>query len=319
VKTKRVVITGGAGFLGSHLCDRFLAEGWDVVAVDNFVTGHERNLAHLNDNPRFSLVRADISAGFDVGGPVGAVLNFASPASPIDYAQLPIETLMVGSMGVKYALDLALRKGARFLQASTSEIYGDPLEHPQAETYWGNVSTLGPRSCYDEAKRFGEAMTVAYRRVHGADTRLIRIFNTYGPRMRLDDGRVVPAFLGQAMRKEPITVFGDGSQTRSFCYVSDLVEGIWRVLNGADPGPYNLGNPCEFTMLEFAQAVQRLFGATVIRFEPLPAHDPRKRQPDITKARTELGWEPAVPFEEGLGLTWAYFKRAGSVVGIDRG
>jgi dTDP-glucose 4,6-dehydratase len=308
---KRVVILGAAGFIGSHLSDRFLAEGWVVLGVDNLITGTMRNLRHLEANARFSFVEADICDGFDwVAGPVNAVLDFASPASPIDYLERPFETLKVGSVGVEKALDLARAKGATFLMASTSEVYGDPLEHPQKESYWGNVNPVGPRAVYDEAKRFAEAITMAYRRYRQVDTRIARIFNTYGPRMRLDDGRVVPTLVAQALRGEPLTVFGDGSQTRSFCYVEDNVDGMWRLLHSREPDPVNIGNPHEMTILQFAQSVQRLCGKDVpIVHRPLPQDDPRVRQPDITRARTLLGWEPKVGFDEGMRRSIEWFRQ----------
>jgi dTDP-glucose 4,6-dehydratase len=308
---KRVVILGAAGFIGSHLSDRFLAEGWAVLGVDNLITGTMRNLRHLEANARFSFVEADICDGFDwVEGPVNAVLDFASPASPIDYLERPFETLKVGSVGVEKALDLARAKGATFLMASTSEVYGDPLEHPQKESYWGNVNPVGPRAVYDEAKRFAEAITMAYRRYRQVDTRIARIFNTYGPRMRLDDGRVVPTLVAQALRGEPLTVFGDGSQTRSFCYVEDNVDGMWRLLHSREPDPVNIGNPHEMTILQFAQSVQRLCGKDVpIVHRPLPQDDPRVRQPDITRARTLLGWEPKVGFDEGMRRSIEWFRQ----------
>ena len=308
---KRVVILGAAGFIGSHLTDRFLSEGWVVLGVDNLITGTMRNLEHLKENARFSFVNADICDGFGwVEGPVDAVLDFASPASPIDYLEKPFETLKVGSVGVEKALDLAWKKGATFLIASTSEVYGDPLEHPQKESYWGNVNPVGPRAVYDEAKRFAEAITMAYRRYRQVDTRIARIFNTYGPRMRLNDGRVVPTLVAQALRGEPLTVFGDGSQTRSFCYVEDNVDGMWRLLHSREPDPVNIGNPHEMTILQFAQSVQRLCGKDVpIVHRPLPQDDPRVRQPDITRARTILGWEPKVGFDEGMKRSIDWFRQ----------
>ncbi len=306
---QRSVILGAAGFIGSHLADRFLAEGWDVLGVDNLVTGTLDNLAHLAREPRFEFLEQDICRPFEVTGPVAAVLDFASPASPIDYLEKPFETMHVGSIGVDLSLQLAERKGARFLLSSTSEVYGDPLEHPQRESYWGNVNPIGPRSVYDEAKRFAEAITMAYRRYRKVETRIARIFNTYGPRMRLDDGRVVPTLVGQALRGEPLTVFGDGSQTRSFCYVSDNVEGIWRLLGYPYAEPVNIGNPVEMTILDFAKAVQRHVGsACPIVFKPLPQDDPRVRRPDIGRAREVLGWEPAVDFEAGMRLTVPWFR-----------
>jgi dTDP-glucose 4,6-dehydratase len=308
---KRVVILGAAGFIGSHLVDRFLSEGWTVLGVDNLVTGTLRNLGHLDGDDRFAFANADICDGLEwVEGPVDAVLDFASPASPVDYLEKPFETLRVGSVGVEKALELARAKGATFLIASTSEVYGDPLEHPQKETYWGNVNPVGPRAVYDEAKRFAEAITMAYRRYRKVDTRIARIFNTYGPRMRLDDGRVVPTLVAQALRGEPLTVFGDGSQTRSFCYVDDNVEGIWRLLHVQDPDPVNIGNPQEMTILEFARSVQRLCGRDVpIVHRPLPQDDPRVRRPDITRARNLLGWEPKVEFDEGMRRSIDWFRQ----------
>ncbi len=305
----RVLVTGGAGFLGSHLCDRLLREGHEVIAMDNLLTGNERNIAHLQDEKRFRFVRHNVAQYIFVDGPLDAVLHFASPASPIDYLELPIQTLKVGSLGTHNALGLALAKHARFLLASTSEVYGDPLVHPQPETYWGNVNPIGPRGVYDEAKRFAEAITMAYRRSHGVDTRIVRIFNTYGERMRPRDGRVVPALIGQALAGEPMTVFGDGSQTRSFCYVSDLIEGIYRLLQSDLGEPCNIGNPAELSVLEFARTIRDLTGTkSEIVFRPLPVDDPKVRQPDITKAKTMLGWEPRVKLEEGLRRTIDYFR-----------
>ncbi|HEY7370427.1 MAG TPA: UDP-glucuronic acid decarboxylase family protein [Thermoanaerobaculia bacterium] len=307
----RAVVTGGAGFLGSHLCDRLLADGHEIVAIDNLVTGSTRNIAHLENNPRFAFVRQDVTEPLRVDGTVDAVLHFASPASPIDYLQLPIQTLKVGSLGTHKSLGLALAKRARYLLASTSEVYGDPLVHPQPETYWGNVNPIGPRGVYDEAKRFAEAMTMAYQRAHGLTTRIVRIFNTYGERMRVRDGRVVPALICQALAGEPMTVFGDGSQTRSFCYVSDLIDGIVRLLNSEETLPVNIGNPAELTVLQFAEVIRKLTGtASEIVFQPLPVDDPRVRRPDIAKARSVLGWEPKVPLEEGLPRTIEYFRTA---------
>jgi dTDP-glucose 4,6-dehydratase len=307
---KRVVILGAAGFIGSHLTDRFLSEGWKVLGVDNLITGTLRNLRHLDGNARFEFLQADVCDGLEsVEGPVDAVLDFASPASPVDYLEHPFETLRVGSVGVERALDLARAKGATFLLSSTSEVYGDPLEHPQKETYWGNVNPVGPRAVYDEAKRFAEAITMAYHRYRGVDTRIARIFNTYGPRMRLDDGRVVPTLVAQALRGEPLTVFGDGSQTRSFCYVDDNVEGMWRLLHARDHDPVNIGNPLEMTILEFARAVQRLCGSDLpIVHKPLPQDDPRVRCPDISRARALLGWEPRTGFDEGMRRSIAWFR-----------
>jgi dTDP-glucose 4,6-dehydratase len=309
----RVCVTGAAGFLGSHLCDLLLAEGHEVVALDNLLTGNPRNLAHLADEKRFRFVRHDVTHFIFIDGPLDAVLHFASPASPIDYLELPIQTLKVGSLGTHNALGLAMSKKARFLLASTSEVYGDPLVHPQPETYWGNVNPIGPRGVYDEAKRFAEAMTMAYHRAHAVDTRIVRIFNTYGERMRPRDGRVVPALIGQALAGEPMTVFGDGSQTRSFCYVSDLIGGIYRLLLSSETSPVNIGNPAELSVLEFAREIRRLTGArSEIVFRPLPVDDPRVRQPDISRARELLGWEPKVALEEGLRRTIEYFRQLGA-------
>jgi dTDP-glucose 4,6-dehydratase len=305
----RILVTGGAGFLGSHLCDRLLQEGHEVIAMDNLLTGNPRNLAHLQDEKRFRFVRHNVAQYIYVDGPLDAVLHFASPASPIDYLELPIQTLKVGSLGTHNALGVALAKKARFLLASTSEVYGDPLVHPQPETYWGNVNPIGPRGVYDEAKRFGEAITMAYQRARGVDTRIVRIFNTYGERMRPRDGRVVPALICQALAGEPMTVFGDGSQTRSFCYVSDLVDGIYRLLLSDVPDPVNIGNPAELSVLDFAKTIQKLTRTrSEIEFRPLPVDDPKVRQPDITKARARLQWEPKVKLEEGLARTIEYFR-----------
>jgi dTDP-glucose 4,6-dehydratase len=307
----RTLITGGAGFLGSHLCERFLAEGHEVICMDNLITGNPDNVAHLIGNPNFSFVHHDVTNFIYVAGELDYVLHFASPASPIDYLKLPIQTLKVGSLGTHNALGLAKAKGARFLIASTSEVYGDPLVHPQTEDYWGNVNPIGFRGVYDEAKRFAEAITMAYHRYHGVETRLLRIFNTYGPRMRLDDGRALPAFMGQALRGEPITVFGDGSQTRSFCYVDDLVEGIYRLLMSDETGPVNIGNPDEVSIKEFAEEVVALTGSkSEITYKDLPADDPKTRRPDISKAREVLGWEPKVGRSEGLRRTLEYFQGA---------
>lgn len=303
------VVTGGAGFLGSHLCDRLLAEGHAVICIDNLLTGNPANIAHLDDNASFRFIEHDVTVPFEIEEPVDNVLHFASPASPIDYLELPIQTLKVGSLGTHNTLGLAKAKSARYFLASTSEVYGDPLVHPQPESYWGNVNPVGPRGVYDEAKRFGEAMVMAYHRYHSLDTRIVRIFNTYGPRMRPRDGRVVPAFIHQAIAGEPLTVFGDGSQTRSFCFVDDLIEGIFRLLSSEVNDPVNIGNPAEMTILEFAQAVVELTeSSSEVVFEPLPTDDPKIRQPDITLARARLGWEPTVPLTEGLGKTIAYFR-----------
>ncbi len=305
----RAVVTGGAGFLGSHLCDRLLAEGIEVVCIDNLLTGSLANIEHLFGVDGFAFEKYDVTNHMHVPGRVDFVLHFASPASPIDYLELPIQTLKVGSLGTHKALGLAKAKGARFLLASTSEVYGDPLVHPQPEGYWGNVNPVGPRGVYDEAKRFSEAMTMAYQRYHGVSTRIVRIFNTFGPRMRAHDGRVVPAFISQALAGKPLTVFGDGSQTRSFCYVDDELEGIIRVLFSEIGDPINIGNPGEMTVLQFAQTIRKLVGNNVpIEFRPLPVDDPKVRQPDIGVARSRLGWEPRVPVEEGLRRTIAYFR-----------
>lgn len=307
----RVVITGGAGFLGSHLCDRFLDEGHHVIALDNLITGSTQNIQHLAGHERFTFIRHDVTNYIYIEGEVDAVLHFASPASPIDYMKYPIQTLKVGSLGTHTSLGLAKVKKARYLFASTSEIYGDPLIHPQPESYWGNVNTIGPRGCYDEAKRFGEALVMAYHREHQIDTRIVRIFNTYGPRMRLDDGRVVPNFIGQALRGESLTVYGDGSQTRSFCYVSDLVDGIYRLLASDENLPVNIGNPNEMTIMEFAQLVNELTanpGGIVIREELRIMDDPQTRKPDISRATQLLGWQPRVDIREGLNQTIAYFR-----------
>ncbi len=306
----RAVITGGAGFLGSHLCGYMLDKGWDVLCLDNLVTGSDANVAHLQSNPKFAFQRKDVSEHIEVAGSVDAVLHFASPASPPDYLKLPIETLKVGSLGTHNSLGLAKAKRAKFLMASTSECYGDPDVSPQPETYWGHVNPVGPRSVYDESKRFAEAITMAYHRHHGLDTRIVRIFNTYGPRMRLNDGRALPNFLYQALAGEPITVYGDGKQTRSFCYVSDLIEGIYRLLESGEHEPVNIGNPHEITILEFAERVRDLVGAKVpIVFRPLPQDDPKQRCPDIAKARRILRWEPKVNLEEGLQRTYDFFRQ----------
>jgi dTDP-glucose 4,6-dehydratase len=307
----RTVITGGAGFVGSHLCERFLAEGHEVICLDNLLTGHRRNIAHLLDNKAFSFIEHNISEPVRIDGPLDAVLHFASPASPADYLAHPIPTLKVGSLGTHNALGLAKAKDARFLLASTSEIYGDPEVHPQREDYWGNVNTIGPRGCYDEAKRFAEAITMAYHRYHAVKTRIVRIFNTYGPRMRLNDGRVLPNFMKQALCGEPITIYGKGEQTRSFCYVSDLVEGIVRLLETDFPEPVNLGNPTEITVMQLADEIIALVGNSKSRivYEDLPQDDPKRRKPDITRARNLLGWEPVVDRSEGLKRSLEYFRQ----------
>ncbi len=304
----RVIVTGGAGFLGSHLCERLLRDGNEVICIDNLLTGNTDNISHLMKEG-LVFVRYDVTNYLFVDGPVDAVLHFASPASPIDYIRYPIQTLKVGSLGTHKALGLAKSKGAKFLLASTSEVYGDPLVHPQKEDYWGNVNPIGPRGVYDEAKRFAEALVMAYHRYHGLDTRIVRIFNTYGPRMRIEDGRVVPAFCSQALTGRPITVFGDGSQTRSFCYVDDLVEGILRLLASDYSEPMNIGNPAELTVMEFARVILRITGADVpVINEPLPVNDPKTRRPDIALAKKILGWEPKVTLEEGLRKTIPYFR-----------
>ncbi|MEI9998407.1 MAG: UDP-glucuronic acid decarboxylase family protein [Verrucomicrobiota bacterium] len=306
---KTAVVTGGAGFLGSHLTDRLLKEGYRVVGIDNFITGNPANLDHLKGNPNYSFQKQDVSNHFEVEGPVDIIFHFASPASPIDYLELPIQTLKVGSLGTHNALGLAKAKGAAFLLASTSECYGDPLVHPQTEEYWGNVNPIGPRGVYDEAKRFAEAMTMAYHRYHKIDTKIVRIFNTYGPRMRLKDGRVVPAFIGEALKGEPISVFGDGSQTRSFCFVSDLIDGIYKLSQSDFHEPVNIGNPIELTIKEFAERIVHLVGSkSTISYHPLPTDDPKQRRPDITRAWQRLGWKPVVDLEAGLRETIEYFK-----------
>jgi len=306
----RVLVTGGAGFIGSHLCDRLLAEGHQVIAMDNLITGSTRNIAHLAGRDDFLFIKHNVTNYIYIAGPLDAVLHLASPASPIDYIQLPIQTLKVGSLGTLNALGLAREKGARFLLASTSEVYGDPLVHPQPETYHGNVDPVGPRSVYDEAKRFAEALTMAYHHTHGLDTCIARIFNCYGPRMRLEDGRVVPNFIAQALRGEPLTVYGDGSQTRSFCYISDLVEGLYRLLLSSEHQPVNLGNPHEVSILDFARMINTITGnsAGIVFQDRRIKGDPEKRRPDITRARTLLGWEPQVSLEEGLRLTIEWFR-----------
>ncbi len=310
MSTRRVLITGGAGFLGSHLCERFLAERYEVICMDNLLTGDLRNIEHLMGRADFHFQHQDVTEFLHVAGPLDVVLHFASPASPRDYLEFPIQTLKVGSLGTHKALGLARAKGARFLLASTSECYGDPLVHPQREDYWGNVNPVGPRGVYDEAKRFAEAMTMAYHRFHRVETRIVRIFNTYGPRMRLNDGRALPAFMSQALRGENVTVYGDGTQTRSFCFVDDLVEGIYRLLQSKETLPVNIGNPREMTILDFANAVISLCGSrSKIVFEPLPVDDPKVRQPDIAKARALLDWEPKVELSVGLERTMAYFRR----------
>ena len=312
----RVLITGAAGFLGSHLCDRFLADGHAVVGLDNFITGHPDNLAHLAGHPRFDFIRHNISSYTYISGTLDGVLHFASPASPIDYLKYPIATLKVGSLGTHNALGLALAKGARFFLASTSEVYGDPLVHPQPESYWGNVNPIGPRGVYDEAKRFAEAMTMAYHRAHDVDTRIVRIFNTYGPRMRPRDGRVVSNFIVQALLGEPLTIYGDGLQTRSFCYVGDEIEGIYQLFLRGDNEPTNIGNPEEHTVKGLAELIVKLTGTTSpIEYRDLPVDDPKVRRPDISKARAQLGWEPTVSVHEGISRTIDYFR---SLVGSER-
>jgi len=306
---KRVLITGAAGFLGSHLCDRFIKEGYKVVGMDNLITGDLRNIEHLFKNEHFEFYKHDVSQYIHVEGPLDYILHFASPASPIDYLKIPIQTLKVGSLGTHNCLGLALAKGARILVASTSEVYGDPTVHPQTEEYWGNVNPVGPRGVYDEAKRFQEAITMAYHTFHGLETRIVRIFNTYGPRMRLNDGRVLPAFIGQALRGEDLTIFGDGSQTRSFCYVDDLIEGIYRLLLSDYSHPVNVGNPDEISIRDFAEEIIKLTATNQkVTYKPLPKDDPTQRQPDITKASEILGWEPKVGRAEGLKITYDYFK-----------
>jgi dTDP-glucose 4,6-dehydratase len=306
---KRVLITGAAGFLGSHLCDRFIDEGYYVIAMDNLITGDLKNIEHLSNNENFEFINHDVSEHITIDGGLDYILHFASPASPIDYLKIPIQTLKVGSLGTHNLLGLALAKGARMLIASTSEVYGDPLVHPQTEEYYGNVNPIGPRGVYDEAKRFQEAITMAYHTYHGVETRIVRIFNTYGPRMRLNDGRVLPAFIGQALRGEDLTVFGKGDQTRSFCYVDDLIEGIYRLLLSDYELPVNIGNPDEITILDFCKEIIKLTGTDQkIIYKDLPVNDPMQRQPDITKAKTLLGWEPKINRAEGLKITYDYFK-----------
>ncbi len=306
---KKVLITGGAGFIGSHLCDALVERGYHVTCVDNLLTGSADNVAHLLGNPAFTFIDLDVTNYIYITGEVDAILHFASPASPIDYLELPIQTLKVGSLGTHKTLGLAKEKNARFLLASTSEVYGDPLVHPQSESYWGNVNPIGPRGVYDEAKRFAEAITMAYHRYHGLNTAIVRIFNTYGPRMRIRDGRAVPTFLSQVLRGEPLTVFGDGSQTRSFCYISDLVDGLVRLLESEIHEPVNLGNPAEMTVKDLAETIIRIAGSdSRIEYSPLPVDDPKVRQPDISRAKTLLGWEPAVSLEEGLGKTLEDFR-----------
>jgi dTDP-glucose 4,6-dehydratase len=306
---KRVLITGAAGFLGSHLCDRFIKQGYHVIGMDNLITGDMRNIEHLMPLPNFEFYHHDVTKFVHVSGDLHYILHFASPASPIDYLKIPIQTLKVGAMGTHNLLGLARAKGARFMIASTSEVYGDPLVHPQTEDYWGHVNPIGPRGCYDEAKRYQEAITMAYHTYHGLETRIVRIFNTYGPRMRLNDGRVLPAFIGQALRGEDLTIFGDGSQTRSFCYVADLVEGIYRLLLSDYALPVNVGNPAEITIAEFAEEIIKLTGTSQkIVYKPLPKDDPKQRQPDITQARQILNWEPQVSRAEGLKITYDYFR-----------
>ncbi|RYY96977.1 MAG: SDR family oxidoreductase [Chitinophagaceae bacterium] len=309
MEQKRVLITGAAGFLGSHLCDRFIKEGFHVIGMDNLITGDLKNIEHLFPLPQFEFYNHDVTKFIHVPGRIDYILHFASPASPIDYLKIPIQTLKVGAMGTHNCLGLAKAKGARMLVASTSEVYGDPLVHPQTEEYWGNVNPVGPRGVYDEAKRYMESITRAYHTFHGVETRIVRIFNTYGPRMRLNDGRALPAFIGQALRGEDLTVFGDGSQTRSFCYVDDLVEGIYRLLMSDYTMPVNVGNPDEISLKDFAEEVLKLTGNTVkIVYKPLPQDDPKQRKPDITKAKELLGWEPRVHRSEGLKVTYEYFK-----------
>jgi dTDP-glucose 4,6-dehydratase len=309
MQRKRVLITGAAGFLGSHLCDRFIKEGYQVIGMDNLITGDLNNIRHLSGSEQFEFILHDVTKHIEIAGSLDFILHFASPASPIDYLKIPIQTLKVGAMGTHNCLGLAKAKGARMLVASTSEVYGDPQVHPQTEEYWGNVNPVGPRGVYDEAKRYMESITMAYHTFHGVDTRIVRIFNTYGPRMRLNDGRALPAFIGQALRGEDLTVFGDGSQTRSFCYVDDLIDGIYKLLLSDYIMPVNIGNPNEISLKEFAEEILALTGNKVkIIYKPLPVDDPKQRQPDITKAKTILGWEPKVDRKEGLKITYEYFK-----------
>jgi dTDP-glucose 4,6-dehydratase len=306
---KKILITGAAGFLGSHLCDRFIKEGFEVIGMDNFITGDAKNISHLTPHPNFNFIEHDVTHYINIDGTLDYILHFASPASPIDYLKIPIQTLKVGSLGTHNLLGLAKAKDARLLIASTSEVYGDPLVHPQTEDYYGNVNTIGPRGVYDEAKRFQESITMAYHRFHGLETRIVRIFNTYGPRMRLNDGRVIPAFMGQALRGENITVFGDGSQTRSFCYVDDQVEGIYRLLLSDYSYPVNIGNPHEISISDFAEEIMKLTGTDQkVVYKPLPVDDPMQRQPDISLAKKLLGWEPKVDRAEGMRITYDYFK-----------
>ena len=306
----RILVAGGAGFLGSHLCDRLLADGHQVIALDNLITGSLENISHLQGRDDFSFIKQDVTKQFKIDGPLDFIFDLASPASPIDFVKIPIEILLVGSYGVHNLLELAREKKAGFLLTSTSEVYGDPLVHPQSEDYWGNVNPIGPRSVYDESKRYAEALTMAYHRFHGVDTRIVRIFNTYGPRMRLDDGRVVPTLIDQALHNRPLTVFGDGSQTRSFCYASDLIEGIYLTMKSAEHQPINLGNPHEMSILEFARAIQKYTAAkSTIENKPLPTDDPKVRRPDITRAKKILNWEPRVGFEEGLKQTIDWFAK----------
>jgi dTDP-glucose 4,6-dehydratase len=315
----RVLISGASGFIGSHMCDRLLSEGHTVVGLDNLLSGSARNIEHLAGHPDFEFREQDVTEPFHIEGPFDLVLHMASPASPREYLEYPVETLMVGSVGTRHMLEHAVANNARFLLTSTSECYGDPMEHPQRETYWGNVNPVGPRSCYDESKRFAEAITMAYHRRFGARTRIARIFNTYGPRMKLNDGRVVPAFLDQALRGVPLTIFGDGTQTRSFCYVSDLVDGLLRLVLSEEVYPVNLGNPHELTMNEFAKYILELTGSpSKVAYYPLPEDDPKRRQPDISKAKALLGWEPRVPLREGLEQTVAYFRSHPDLVGVSQ-